>query len=555
MSSAPRGTVGRRRGNVPVLVAVLLALLILPTSVTGSGVALPAVGRDTGASLAALQWVVHGYNLTFASFLLACGSLADLWGRRRVFGAGAVLFTAASAVSATVDDIVALDLARALAGLGAAALLTSGSSLIGETFQGRARSRAFGALGIMTGAGLALGAMAAGVVTDLLGWRAFFGLHAVLMLLVCCAVPLLPRAPHVGVARSASTAGADRVGVDWAGTAIFSGGLFLLMLGTVEGPQWGWGSAGVLGLLAGSAVLLAVFAVVELRVRHPMLDLRLLRNGRFMALCLIPVVATCSYVILLPLLPNYLLVANSYSSRRAGTVMLLMTLPILVTPLLATWLLRRGLTPRHVFGLSLLCLTAGVAWLAGTLAPGVSPGELAAPLITLGVGLGLNFGLVDGAVLDVVAPESTGTAAGFLNTLRLGSEALAIAAASAALVGLVRNNVGTGLERFPSYGAGPAELANSVNAGDLTGPLSQLPAQLRPDFGTFIAENLTDAWQAVLWSGAGVCAGLSVLIYVLLGARTGSGAGARTGSGSRARTDAGSGADARTDAGAVTAGP
>ncbi|MDI3408120.1 MFS transporter [Streptomyces cavernicola] len=184
---SPAATAGRR-GHVPVLVAVLLALLVLPTSVTGSGVALPAVGRDTGASLAALQWVVHGYNLTFASFLLACGSLADLWGRRRVFGAGAALFTAASAVSATVDDIMALDLARALAGLGAAALLTSGSSLIGETFQGRARSRAFGALGIMTGAGLALGAMAAGVVTELLGWRAFFGLHAALMLLVCCAV-------------------------------------------------------------------------------------------------------------------------------------------------------------------------------------------------------------------------------------------------------------------------------------------------------------------------------------------------------------------------------
>ncbi|MDI3408119.1 efflux MFS transporter permease [Streptomyces cavernicola] len=243
--------------------------------------------------------------------------------------------------------------------------------------------------------------------------------------------------------------------MDWAGTAAFSGGLFLLMLGTVEGPQQGWGSTGVLGLLAGSAVLLAVFAVVELRVRQPMLDLRLLRNGRFMALCLIPVVATCSFVILLPLLPNYLLVANGYSGPQAGGVMLLMTLPILVTPLLATWLPRRGLTARHVFGLSLLCLTAGVAWLAGTLAPAVTPGELAPPLITLGVGLGLNFGLVDGAVLDVVAPEATGTAAGFLNTLRLGSEALAIAAASAALVGLVRSNVATGLDRSPPTRPGP----------------------------------------------------------------------------------------------------
>ncbi|MFC9227721.1 MFS transporter [Streptomyces decoyicus] len=509
-----------------MLAAVLLTLLILPTSVTGSGVALPAVGWETGAPLTALQWVVHGYNLTFASFLLACGSLADLWGRRRVFGGGAALFTVASAVSAVANDILLLDAARALAGFGAAALLTSGSSLIGETFEGRARSRAFGAVGIMTGAGLALGAMSAGAVTDALGWRAFFGLHAALMALVWCTVPFLPRGGAEDRAlqgrRSAgrgSTRGSRPVGVDWAGTAAFSGGLFLLMLGTVEGPQWGWGSIGVLGLLAGSVAALAAFVLVERRVRHPMLNLRLLRNGQFTALCLIPVVATFSFVILLPLLPNYLLVATGASSREAGSIMLLMTLPILVTPLLATRLLRWGLAPRNVFGLSLLCLTVGVAWLASVLEPGVTPVPLAAPLITLGVGLGLNFGLVDGAVLDVVAPESIGTAAGFLNTLRLGSEALAIAAASAALVNLVQKNVEAELKGFSSYDGTARDLANSVNAGDLSGPLSGLPAPMRPDFTVVVTHGLTDAWQTVLWASAVVCAVLSVAIYVLLGGR------------------------------------
>ncbi|CAL9419041.1 MFS transporter [Streptomyces sp. enrichment culture] len=513
-----------RRGAAAVLVAVLLALLVLPTSVTGSGVALPAIGRESGASPTASQWVVHGYNLTFAGFLLACGSLADRWGRRRVFGGGAALFTVASAVSAAAPGILVLDLARALAGVGAAALLTSGSSLIGETFDGRARGRAFGAVGITTGAGLALGAMVAGEVTDTLGWRAFFGLHAVLMALVWCTVPLLPRADagsHAVRGRRPTRTGhpdAPRpAGVDWSGTATFSGGLFLLMLGTVEGPQRGWGSAEVLGLLAGSVVLLAAFTLVESRVRHPMLDLRLLRNGRFVALCLIPVVATLSFVILLPLLPNYLVVAGGYSSRAAGGVMLLMTLPILVAPLLATGLLRGGLTLRGVFGLSLLCLTAGVGWLASALEPGLTPWSLAGPLITLGVGLGLNFGLVDGAVLDVVAPETTGAAAGFLNTLRLGSEALAIAAASAALVNLVRKPFGTGLKGFPSYDGGSGALANSVNAGDLAGPLAELPAPARPGFTSLVTHGLTDAWQTVLWTSAGVCAVLSVVICLLLG--------------------------------------
>ncbi|MGV9760254.1 MFS transporter [Streptomyces tricolor] len=524
--AAPRQA-DRQRAAVPVLVAVLLALLVLPTSVTGSGVALPAIGRESGASLAALQWVVHGYNLTFASFLLACGSLADRWGRRRAFAGGAALFTVASAVSAAADGILLLDFARALAGVGAAALLTSGSSLIGATFKGKARGRAFGAVGITTGAGLALGAMAAGLVTDTLGWRAFFGLHAALMAVVWCTVPLLPRdGAEEHAVRGRRPAGEDGtdgsrpVRVDWAGTAAFSGGLFLLMLGTVEGPQRGWGSAEVLGLLVGSVVLLAAFALVERQVRHPMLDLRLLRNRQFTALCLIPVVATLSFVILLPLLPNYLMVANGYSSRDAGGVMLLMTLPILVTPLAATRLLRWGLTLRGVFGLSLLCLTVGVGWLAAVLEPGLAPGTLAGPLITLGVGLGLNFGLVDGAVLDVVAPESTGTAAGFLNTLRLGSEALAIAAVSAALVNLVRKPFDARLNEFPSYDGSSGRLANSVNAGDLSGPLSELPAPVRPDFTALVTHGLTDAWHTVLWASAVLCAVTSAVICFLLGRST-----------------------------------
>ncbi|WP_242884703.1 MFS transporter [Actinomadura litoris] len=122
------------------LAAVLLTLVVLPTSVTGSGVALPHIERDTGASLEALQWVVHAYNLTFACFMLACGSLADLLGRRRLFAAGAALFTAASLASAVARDVLLLDLMRALAGVGAAALLTSGSSILATAFTGRASS-------------------------------------------------------------------------------------------------------------------------------------------------------------------------------------------------------------------------------------------------------------------------------------------------------------------------------------------------------------------------------------------------------------------------------
>ncbi|QLE75131.1 MFS transporter [Streptomyces rectiverticillatus] len=499
---------GSGAGPGIALAAVLLTLLILPTAVTGSGVLLPHIGHDTYASLDALQWVVHGYNLTFASFLLAGGSLADLIGRRRMFAAGAALFTAASSASALATDVYLLDLARGAAGIGAAALLTSGSSILATTFAGRARTRVFTAVGVATGGGLALGAMAAGVLADTLGWRSFYGLHALLMLLVLLTVPYLRE-----------SRGESAAGVDWPGTVTFVGSLFLLMLGTVEGPQWGWSSPGVLGLLAGAVLLMVVFGLVERRRQHPMFDLRLLRNARFTALCLIPVVVTFAYVILLPLLPNYLLVANGSTSRAAGTTMLLMTLPILLTPVLAGKLIKWGLSTRSVFALSLACLTGGVAWLATVLRPGVGPAELAAPLIVLGVGLGLNFGLVDGAVLTVVAPESTGAAAGFLNTLRLGSEAVAIAAAGSALVNLVEHRLRGGLQDFPDYHGDSGSLADSLNSGDATGPTATLPSELQPRFSAFLAQGLTDAWQTVLLASAAICALLSVAIYVMLAER------------------------------------
>lgn len=491
--------------RVVTLSAVLLALLILPTSVTGSGVALPHIGGDTHASLDALQWVVHAYNLTFASFLLASGALADLLGRRRVFVTGALLFTIASMVSATANGIVMLDLARGAAGIGAAALLTSGSSLVATTFSGAARVRAFAAVGIVTGAGLALGALAAGAVADEFGWRWFFGAHAILMVLVLAAIPFLRE--------SRSESGAT---VDWAGTVTFVASLFLLMLGMVEGPQWGWGSSGVICLLIGAGLLLVIFVLVERKHRHPMLDLRLLRNSKLMALCLIPVVVTFAFVILLPLLPNYLLVVNNSTSRAAGTMMLLMTLPILGMPPLAGKLIKLGVSTRTVFGVSLVCLTAGVAWLALVLQPGIGITALAGPMITLGVGLGLNFGLVDGAVLTVVAPEATGTAAGFLNTLRLGSEAVVIAAAGTALVGLLQNRLDDELHRFPSYQGTAVSLANSVNGGDLAGPLATLPQEQRSLFFNSVAEDFTVAWQTVLWASGAICAILSVAIWLML---------------------------------------
>lgn len=189
--AAKNGRIVRNHPAV-VLVAVLLSTVSLPISLTGASVALPDIGRDLDAGLAGVQWVVNGYNATFASFMLATGALADLFGRRRVYTVGLAIFAVAGLAGAVAGNIVLLDVARALAGIGAAAAATSASALLADAFQGPARARAFSLFGTAIGVGLAFGPSIAGLLIEAFGWRAVFAAPALAACAVLVLVPLLP---------------------------------------------------------------------------------------------------------------------------------------------------------------------------------------------------------------------------------------------------------------------------------------------------------------------------------------------------------------------------
>lgn len=217
------------RGNPTLtLVAVCLAVLVLPASLTGTSVALPDISSDLHVGLAPLQWVVNAYNLAFACFMLGCGSLADIVGRRRMFAAGTALFAVSTLVSGATSSIVVLDVARAVAGLGAAAVMTSGAAILATTFEGPAQARAFAILGSSAGAGLALGPSSAGLLVNTFGWRSVFFSHLIISVLVLVAVPRMPESKNPGATK-----------VDWTGTATFTLSLFCLMYAVVQGPQQG----------------------------------------------------------------------------------------------------------------------------------------------------------------------------------------------------------------------------------------------------------------------------------------------------------------------------
>lgn len=403
-----------------VLVAVLLSSLSLPITLTGASVALPAIATDLRAGLPAVQWVVNGYVATFASFMLAAGSMADLAGRRRVFAAGVSIFAAGGLLSALSWHVVVLDVLRVLAGIGGAAAAASSAAILASAFTGRARIRAFSLFGTALGAGLAFGPTVAGLLIEAFGWRAVFAGPAVAGLVVLCLVPLLPESREPG----------SRT-VDWAGTATFTLALLLLIAGFVQGPAWGWSSPAVLVAFAGSLVLLVTFGIVERRRPQPMFDLALLRNGRFIGISLAGAVIVSVPLPLIVYLPAYFTGVLGLSSGEAGLTLVLLTGLALLLPPVAP-LVTRIVPPQGVVVLAVALVGAGAAWLT-VIEPGASPLSIAGPLLTIGAGFGISTGLIDGVAIGSVDPSRAGTGAGMFNTVRLAIETIAIAVTGAVL--------------------------------------------------------------------------------------------------------------------------
>src|SRR3954452_22510183 len=234
------------------LILVCTSTAVLLINVSAPNVALEAIARDLQASFTDLQWVLSGYALVLAVFQLTAGSLADLFGRRKLFVIGVCLFTVASALCANATSAGLLIGARALQGLGAAIMFPSSLALLAQEFQGPARSRAIGIWGAVIGLAFAAGPLVGGVLVDTVGWQAIFWLGVLL------GVPTTVLAlTKVGESRDP-----DPSPVDWPGVVSLSLGLFLIVFAVLRGNALGWTSPEVLGLVVGGAVSLAAFAAV-----------------------------------------------------------------------------------------------------------------------------------------------------------------------------------------------------------------------------------------------------------------------------------------------------
>src|SRR3954463_13376117 len=253
------------------LVAVCTATFMLLLDITIVNVALPAIQRSLDASFSDLQWVVDAYALALATCVLTAGSIADLFGRKRVFLSGIVLFTAASLACGLANDALFLIIARGVQGIGGGMMFATALALVSQGFHGKERGTAFGIWGATIGAAVAIGPLAGGVLTSWLSWRWIFLVN----------LPIGVGAVVLAVKQLRESSDPEHSRLDPIGLVTLTGGLFTLILALIEGNQHGWSSTFILSLLALAVRLLLAFIASQAVERNGMVDLTLFRRPAF----------------------------------------------------------------------------------------------------------------------------------------------------------------------------------------------------------------------------------------------------------------------------------
>lgn len=417
--------------------ALCVPLFMIMIDNTVVSLALPSIRADFKTTLTQLEWIVSAYVLVFAVFQLTAGKFADYLGRRLIFVAGLVVFTASSLACGLASNAGLLIGARSVQGLGAALMLPATLSIISATFPVHERGMAIGIWAGVSGSALAIGPLIGGLLVEHAGWRWIFYINLPVGVLGFVATLAL-------VPESRDTS--EEQGLDVPGLLISGAGIFVLAFGLLEANTYGWGSATILLCFAGAAVALALFVVVERRRRLPMLDLSLFRDSTYAGANLggmLMFFALFSFVFFISI---YLQSVLGYSVLQAGGTFLVVTVAIMFAAPIAgklsdrfggRWLISGGMS---LFGISMLLLSSTV---------GVHTGfwNMAPWFVIGGLGFGTVLPPMTAAVLGSVGTDKAGVASGVMQALREVGGALGIAVASA----IVASKVGNLSARDPRF--------------------------------------------------------------------------------------------------------
>ena len=398
------------------LVAVCTGVFMLLLDITIVNVALPDIQRAFHASLSDLQWTIDAYALALAAFLLTAGSLADLFGRRRLFAIGLTIFTAGSALCGLAGGPVFLVAARAGQGVGGAIMFATSLALIAQAFHGRDRATAFAVIGATTGVAVAVGPVLGGVLTSGLSWRWIFFVN----------IPVGIAALAVTLRRVEESRNPFATRPDVLGFLTFSTALGALVFGLIRSAPDGWGSTTVVVSLSVSVVLLTAFLVAELVQREPMFDLRLLRKPSFVGALLAALAINGSLFSLLTYLILYLQQTLGLSAAQTGVRFLPLTGAIFFASGIAGRLSER-VPARALIAPGFALIGTGLLLMRG-LTVDSSWTHLLAGMIVAGIGAGFVNVPLAATAIGVVEPARAGMASGINNTFRQVGTATGVAA-------------------------------------------------------------------------------------------------------------------------------
>ena len=443
-----------------VLAVLAVALFMMNLDVTIVNIALPHIMTGLGASLSDVEWVINAYILVFAVSLITMGRFGDIFGRKRLFIGGLILFTISSFICGLAGNIWLLVGARALQAFGGAAMMPATLSLLNVAFKDGQRGQAMGIWGAVSGAASALGPIIGGVLVDKFSWGSIFLVNVPFgIIAVIAGILIITESTEPNASRR----------IDWPGISIASIALLCLTFALVEGQKYGWGSALILGLFAASLVGIIAFVLVEKRRDPPLIDLSLFRDINFSAGNALSSLLMFGLIGIIFLLVLFLQIVLGYSAIKTGLVLLPISLAVMfVAPLAGRmadgkgvrWMLASGMALTGVAIFLLAHLSAGTTWQS-----------LVFPLILAGVGMGLIMAPANTVVMASAPVEKSGAASGIMTTTRQIGALLGVAILGAVLQSRLVTNITAALNNIPgmSEGVKAAIIAGLSKGGATSG--------------------------------------------------------------------------------------
>jgi EmrB/QacA subfamily drug resistance transporter len=412
------------------LAAMCFALFMLMLDNTVVNVALPSIQRALGASLSSLEWTVNAYTLTFAVFLVTGGRLGDIFGRRRMFLIGVVVFTLSSAAIGAAPSDALLVAGRAIQGIGGALMMPATLSIVTNAFPPEERGRAIGTWAGVSALALAVGPVVGGALTEYVSWRAIFYLNVPV---AAGAVAMTLYSTHES---RDPTAGRR---VDLPGVAALTVGLTALVLALVDGNRWGWGSPAIVSLLVVSAAALAAFVAIERRVVAPIVDFAVFRSRSFFGASLVGFIVTFAMFGMFFFLALYMQNVLALSPIETGLRFLPATITIMVAAPLAGRLTDR-IGPRILVTCG-MTIVAIALFLTTRIEVGSGYGRVLPALLLLGLGIGATMAPMSTAAMNAVSTAKAGVASGLLAMSRMVGGTFGVAALGALVQHLASNRL------------------------------------------------------------------------------------------------------------------